>query len=29
LASHGYALKRIHRPEGEIRGVENYLAVLQ
>ena len=29
LSGYGYAIKRIHRPEGEIRGVENYLAVHQ
>lgn len=29
LSSCGYSVKRIHRPEGEIRGVENYLAVHQ
>jgi FkbM family methyltransferase len=29
LSSHGYSVSRIHRPEGGIRGVENYLAVPQ
>jgi FkbM family methyltransferase len=27
LHHHGYALSRIQRPDGQIRGVENYLAV--
>ena len=27
LNDYGYRLSRIRRPEGEIRGVENYLAV--
>src|SRR5262249_54171691 len=28
LRDHGYRTTRIHRPEGQVRGVENYLAVL-
>jgi FkbM family methyltransferase len=29
LCRYGYSLSRIRRPEGEMRGVENYLAVKQ